>query len=57
MKVATRTARRKSRSFVESIDKNNADEWYSVIKRCAETKSNDLATFPNFGHFLSALGR
>lgn len=42
--------------FVEGIDKSNADRWYSVIKRCAETKSNDWATFPNFSHFLERLG-
>src|SRR5439155_3972081 len=42
--------------FVEGIDKKNANKWYNVIKRCVETKSNDWATFPNFGTFLERLG-
>lgn len=42
--------------FVEGIDKANADQWFSVIKRCVGTKSDDGATFIYFGPFLERLG-
>ncbi len=38
--------------FVADISDSNADAWLQVIKRCASTKSNDLATFPSFIDFL-----
>lgn len=41
--------------FVREINEENAGEWYSVIQRCAQTKSDDLATFPSFGSFLEKL--
>jgi hypothetical protein len=43
--------------FVEQIDKANAEEWFAIIERCAQTESNDLATFPVFGQFLQRLSR
>ncbi len=33
----------------------NENDWFDLILRCAETKSNDLATFPVFGNFISKL--
>jgi len=42
--------------FVSEINEENAEEWYSVIQRCAQTKSDDLATFPSFVSFLEKLG-
>src|SRR6185312_646135 len=41
--------------MVESISQENADEWLTFITRCAQTRSNDLATFPSFGSFLVKL--
>lgn len=41
--------------FVGEITEANADEWLQTIKRCASTKSNDLATFPAFINFLKQL--
>ena len=43
--------------FVELITADNQDEWYSFIERCAATKSNDLATFPSFGAFITLLAK
>ncbi|MCP1846747.1 MULTISPECIES: RelA/SpoT domain-containing protein [unclassified Bradyrhizobium] len=43
--------------FVAEIDETNADEWFSIIQRCAQTESNDLATFPSFGEFLKKLSK
>lgn len=42
--------------FIESINTDNAEEWLSLIERCADTESNDLATFPFFGKFIIRLG-
>lgn len=41
--------------LAEGVDERNADRWYGIIRRCAQTKSNDLATFPSFGKFLERL--
>ncbi len=41
--------------FVADIGEANADKWLNIIKRCASTKSNDLATFPTFINFLKRL--
>jgi len=41
--------------FVADINDANANEWLQVIRRCASTKSNDLATFPSFIAFLKCL--
>jgi hypothetical protein len=40
---------------VDEINAANENEWFDLIARCAETKSNDLATFPVFGRFISKL--
>lgn len=41
--------------IVEGIDDDAASKWLGIIRRCLQTKSNDLATFPNFGKFLEKL--
>lgn len=43
-------------ALVASVTDDNADEWFVRLARCAETESNDLATFPSFGTFLERLG-
>ena len=39
------------------VDETNAEEWFAIIRRCAQTESNDLATFSSFGRFLQQLGQ
>ncbi|MEJ1357053.1 MAG: RelA/SpoT domain-containing protein [Candidatus Sedimenticola sp. (ex Thyasira tokunagai)] len=41
--------------YIDEINDTNEDDWFDLIARCAETKSNDLATFPFFGNFISKL--
>lgn len=41
--------------YIDEISPENESDWFSLIERCAETKSNDLATFPVFGNFISKL--
>jgi ppGpp synthetase/RelA/SpoT-type nucleotidyltranferase len=41
--------------YIEEIDAASENEWFALITRCAETKSQDLATFPVFAKFLSGL--
>jgi ppGpp synthetase/RelA/SpoT-type nucleotidyltranferase len=41
--------------FVEQVSETNAEEWFAIIQRCAQTESDDLATFPVFGKFLQKL--
>ena len=41
--------------YIDEINAANESEWFDLIARCAETKSNDLATFPVFGNFVSKL--
>lgn len=43
--------------LVNEITAENASEWFDIIVRCAQTKSNDAATFPNFGKFLEDLAQ
>ena len=43
--------------FVAEINNANAQEWYAIIQRCAQTQSDDLATFPSFGLFLQKLSQ
>ena len=42
-------------NVVARIDADNAVEWLAPIRRCAATKSDDLATFPMFTYFLERL--
>ena len=41
--------------YIDEINPTNESDWFDLISRCAETKSNDLATFPVFGNFISKL--
>lgn len=41
--------------YIDEINVVNESDWFALIARCAETKSNDLATFPVFGNFISKL--
>lgn len=41
--------------YIDEITESNESDWFDLIARCAETKSNDLATFPVFGNFISKL--
>lgn len=43
--------------LVAEVDATSAEDWLKVLKRCASTKSNDLATFPSFGRFLEELAK
>jgi hypothetical protein len=43
--------------LVADVTEKNADDWFTIIDRCARTKSEDMATFPSFGEFLQRLGR
>ena len=40
---------------IASINADNAEEWFRVIKRCAATRSTDKATFASFFEFLARL--
>jgi ppGpp synthetase/RelA/SpoT-type nucleotidyltranferase len=40
--------------LLDEVTEENADKWLSVLSRCAQTDSNDLATL---GRFLEDLGR
>lgn len=42
-------------AMVADITEANAEEWLNVITRCAQTRSDDLATFPSFANFLVKL--
>lgn len=41
--------------YIGEINAANENDWYDLIARCAETRPNDLATFPVFGNFISHL--
>jgi ppGpp synthetase/RelA/SpoT-type nucleotidyltranferase len=41
--------------LVAEVNEANAEEWFSILQRCAQTESDDLATFPSFGKFLQKL--
>ncbi|GGI29846.1 RelA/SpoT domain-containing protein [Bradyrhizobium guangdongense] len=43
--------------LVAEVTEKNADDWFKIINRCAQTKSDDLATFPSFGEFLRRLSQ
>ena len=43
--------------FVAQVNEQNAEEWFAVVQRCAQTESDDLATFPVFGQFLQKLSQ
>ncbi len=41
--------------YIDEINPENENNWFDLIARCAETKSNDLATFPVFCNFINKL--
>jgi ppGpp synthetase/RelA/SpoT-type nucleotidyltranferase len=43
--------------LVADVTPGNAEEWLTILQRCAQTESDDLATFPSFGKFLKNLSR
>ncbi len=43
--------------LLDEVTEETADEWLSVLSRCTQTESKDLATFPSLGRFLENLGR
>lgn len=43
--------------LVSDVTAENTPEWLEIIARCAQTKSNDGATFPSFMNFLDELAR
>lgn len=49
--------REQAQEYIAGINPANEDEWFKFITRCAETKSNDLATFPVFGQFIVNLAK
>ena len=52
---ATELRREQADRYIDQITTANEDDWFDLITRCAETKSNDLATFPVFVSFISKL--
>ena len=44
------------RELIEEVTEESADDWLAILTRCAQTESNDGATFLSFGHFLEELG-
>ncbi|HEY7301807.1 MAG TPA: RelA/SpoT domain-containing protein [Xanthobacteraceae bacterium] len=43
--------------FVGEVNERNAEEWFAIIQRCAQTESDDLMMFPSFGQFLQKLSQ
>jgi ppGpp synthetase/RelA/SpoT-type nucleotidyltranferase len=41
--------------FVEEVNDQTQSSWLGFLERCAATKSDDMATFPKLGQFLSKL--
>lgn len=46
---------REATRYIDEINPENEKEWFHFIERCAQTKSNDLATFPVYGNFINML--
>jgi len=45
--------REEANRYIDEINAESEDDWFNLIARCAETKSDDLATFPVFEYFIS----
>lgn len=43
--------------LLASVNADNADEWFDKLSRYAQTESDDAATFPVFGKFLTELAK
>lgn len=48
--------RSQAAQYLQEINPENEAEWFSLISRCAETRSEDLMTFRIFTEFLSQMG-
>lgn len=46
---------RRIEALAESVSAESRDEWFAIIKQCAQTDSEDIATFPPLTRFLKAL--
>lgn len=44
-------------TFVGNLTTETMDYWLSIIERCLETDSSDLATFIHFAKFLEEIGK
>ena len=47
--------REEANRCIDEINTANESDWFDLIARCAETKLEDLATFPVFGNFIRNL--
>jgi ppGpp synthetase/RelA/SpoT-type nucleotidyltranferase len=47
--------RAEAQRYIRAIDSANEAHWFGLIARCAETRSQDLMTFPLFVEFLTQL--
>ncbi|MDE1715313.1 RelA/SpoT domain-containing protein [Chromobacterium amazonense] len=54
-KGADEYRRQEADRYIDEINAENESDWFELIARCAETNSNDLATFPVFSNFLLKL--
>jgi ppGpp synthetase/RelA/SpoT-type nucleotidyltranferase len=54
-KGADEYRRGEANCYIDKINTANENDWFDLIARCAETESNDLATFPVFGNFINKL--
>jgi ppGpp synthetase/RelA/SpoT-type nucleotidyltranferase len=49
--------KKQAASFIQEIADGKENEWFSLVQRCAETESDDMATFPIYGDFLFNLSK
>lgn len=47
----------RAQELLSQVVPQTAAEWFRVLTLCAETKSEDMATFPTFHEFLSGLSK
>lgn len=45
------------KELASDVTPENAADWLKVLSRCAETRSDDMATFPSFLSFLQQLAQ
>jgi ppGpp synthetase/RelA/SpoT-type nucleotidyltranferase len=43
--------------YIAAIAADNEEEWFGFLEICADSDSEDLATFPVFGEFLARLAK
>lgn len=54
-RLAEEYRRAQAAQYIQQISSANEAEWFGLIARCAETRSQDLMTFPIFIDFLIQL--